>query len=86
MRKITVFVIAAVFSTFLPQPKTANADTTFSFTGTCSDIVNNCTGMGAGTLVLQDYTIGNFFTNTNFRSFMYQSNIFDLAVTGSNLG
>src|SRR5262249_54706487 len=72
MRKITAFVIAAVFSIFLLQPKTANADTTFNFTGACKD----CTGTATATLVLQNYTIGNPLTIPNFVSFAYHSSIF----------
>jgi len=75
MRKITAFVIVAVFSIFFLQPKTANAVTltSFSFTGTCT---LDCTGTVTATLVLQNYTIGNSLNAGNFDSFMYHSNIF----------
>src|SRR5215831_15832487 len=76
MRKITAFVIAAVFSIFFLQPKTANADTTFNFTGNCGIGTPNCTGMATATLVLHDYTIGNSFDNSNFVSFAYHSSFF----------
>ena len=73
VRKITAFVIAAAFLIFFLQPKTANADTTFNFTGTCT---LDCTGTVTATLVLQNYAIGNTFNAGNFVSFTYNSNIF----------
>jgi hypothetical protein len=87
MRKITAFVIAAVFSIFFLQPKPANAATIteFNFTGICTITVGNCTGVGTGTLVLQNYTIGNGFDSTNFVSLIYHSNIFDFTVDGTNV-
>ena len=84
MRKITPFVIAAVFSIFFLQPKTANAVTTgFNFTGTCSF---DCTGTATATLVLQNYTIGNTFDGTNFVSFAYHSSILNITVGAANFG
>jgi hypothetical protein len=84
MRKITAFVIAAVFSIFFLQPKTANADTTFNFTGTCT---LDCTGTVTATLVLQNYTIGNPLNNMNFVSFAYHSSVFpNITVNGGNFG
>ena len=83
VRKITAFVIAAVFSIFVLQPKTANADTTFNFTGTCN---LDCTGTATATLVLQNYTIGNQFSGGNFVSFAYHSNILNITVNGANFG
>ena len=83
MRKIIAFVIAAVFSIFFLQPKTANA-ATFNFTGTCT---LDCTGTVTATLVLQNYTIGNPFNNTNFVSFSYHSSIFpDVTINAAELG
>jgi hypothetical protein len=81
MRKITAFIIAAVFSIFFLQPKTANATTftDFSFTGTCSV---DCTGSATATLVLQNYTIGDAFTSAV--SFTYHSNLFDISVPNNS--
>src|SRR5262245_26077494 len=84
MRKITAFVIAAVFSIFSLQLKTANAVTLtdFNFTGTCTV---GCTRTATATLVLQDYTIGNILNNTNFVSFVYHSDFFgDITVNSPN--
>jgi len=84
MQKITAFVIAAVFSIFFLQPKTANAVTLtdFNFTGTCTV---GCNGTATATLVLQNYTIGNVLSNTNFVSFAYHSDFFgDITVNDSN--
>jgi hypothetical protein len=77
MQKISAFLVAAVVSIFILQPKSANAVTLtdFYFTGTCQI---DCTGTATATLVLQNYTIGNSFDDTilnaiNFVSFTYQS-------------
>jgi hypothetical protein len=43
----------------------------FKFSGTCID----CSGTGAGTLVLKDYTPGDTLTTANFVSFTYTSNL-----------
>jgi hypothetical protein len=84
MRKITAFIIAAVLTSVFLQPKTANAVTTisdFSFTGTCT---TDCTRTVTATLVLQNYTIGSAFDSTNFVSFTYHSNLFDISVPSNN--
>jgi hypothetical protein len=84
MRKITAFIIAAVFTSIFLQPKTANAVTItdFSFTGTCSV---DCTGTATATLVLQNYTIGSVFDGTKFVSFTYHSDFLGtISVDGSN--
>jgi len=84
VRKITAFVIATVFSIFFLQPKTANADITFNFTGTCT---LDCTGTVTATLDLQNYTIGNPLNNMNFVSFAYHSSVFpNITVNGGNFG
>jgi len=49
----------------------ASTITTFSFTGDCSD----CTGQATGTLVLQNYTLGDPLETSNFVSFAYSSNL-----------
>jgi hypothetical protein len=61
-----------------------NPFSTYTFTGDCLD----CTGQGHGTLVLQNYTLGNPFDITNFVSFSYTSNLtsFVLNGTGSGVG
>jgi hypothetical protein len=86
MRKIAAFVMAAVFSIFILQPKTANAVTftSFDFTGTCNF---DCTGTVTATLVLQNYTIGQPLNGGNFFSFTYHSNIFpNLTVNLADIG
>ncbi len=42
-------------------------DTTFYFSGVCSD----CSGTGQGQLVLQNYNLGDTITSSNFVSFTY---------------
>jgi hypothetical protein len=49
-------------------------DSTFTFTGTCSDCgTDDGAGTATGTLVLQDYTLGNILQSSNFVSFTYTS-------------
>jgi hypothetical protein len=55
---------------------------TYSFTGDCLD----CTGQGHGTLVLQNYTLGNPFDITNFVSFSYTSNLTNFVLNGTGSG
>ena len=55
---------------------------TFLFTGDCLD----CTGQGKGTLVLQNYTLGNPFDISNFVSFSYTSNLTSFVLTGTGSG
>jgi hypothetical protein len=55
--------------------------TTYNFVGTCSD----CTGTGTGTLVLQNYTLGNAISSSNFVSFTYTSNLTSFTIPASNL-
>lgn len=66
---------------FLGQiPLSANPITTetFTFTGPCVD----CTGVGVGTLVLANYTLGADLTTDNFVSFSYTSNLTTFTLTG----
>jgi hypothetical protein len=64
-RQVTLLLAAAA----LHAPLSA-ATATFRFVGQCTD----CTGSGTGTLVLQDYTLGESLTAANFVSFTYSSN------------
>src|SRR5260370_39733665 len=80
-------LIGPAFLTVVSLPLRAgiiNPTTTYYFTGGCLD----CTGQGKGTLVVQNYTLGNPFDITNFVSFSYTSNLtnFVLSGTGSNPG
>jgi hypothetical protein len=74
MRFLTA--LAALFGMAALSAPAAAADTTFLFTGQCSD----CTGTGTGTLVLQDYTIGDLLNASNFVSFSYSSNLTNFAI------
>ena len=72
--KARAIVVATALVFGLPFAAQANPVTTstFTFTGTCTD----CTGFGIGTLVLQNYTLGNpIDTNTNYVSWFYQSDL-----------
>ena len=61
-------------------PSVALGNTTFSFSGVCSD----CTGDGTATLVLQNYTLGTSITGDNFVSFSYSSNLVTMNVDSTN--
>jgi hypothetical protein len=52
--------------------------TTYDFTGDCGD----CDGQGTGTLVLQNYTLGDPLETSNFVSFTYSSNISYISTDG----
>lgn len=54
--------------------------TSYRFTGTCSD----CTGTGTGTLVLTGYTLGTPLSNSNFVSFNYSSNLVTFTLLASD--
>jgi hypothetical protein len=86
-RRVTClsFVFAALLTVF---PEQGRADTivdgisVFNFEGACSD----CTGVGFGVLTVQNYTEGSGFSNSNFVSFTYNSNlIIDLSITVDTL-
>jgi hypothetical protein len=61
-------------------PAHADPETTFIFTGVCSD----CRGTGVGTLVVQDYTAGVAMDESNFVSFTYSSNLDTFDVSPSD--
>jgi hypothetical protein len=75
-RGITLLLAAAA----LHAPLSA-ATATFRFVGQCTD----CTGSGTGTLVLQDYTLGENLTAGNFVSFTYSSNKLSYTVNASQV-
>lgn len=78
MRFLTALV--ALFGMAALSAPAAAVDTTFLFTGTCSD----CTGTGKGTLVLKDYTIGDALSTANFVSFSYSSNLTSFSLDSVN--
>lgn len=55
----------------------AATNMTLSFQGQCGD----CTGVGTGTLVLKDYTLGTALSTDNFVSFSYSSNLTTFALS-----
>jgi hypothetical protein len=76
---IACFVFALLFAILGPKQVEAS---TFNFTGACSD----CTGNGLGVLTVQNYTQGSDFSNGNFVSFTYSSNLIpDLLITLADL-
>ena len=78
MRFLTA--LAALFGMAVLAAPVAAADTTFLFTGTCSD----CAGTGTGTLVLKDYTLGDLLGADNFVSFSYSSNLTSFTLNSVN--
>lgn len=57
---------------------------TYTFTGVCR--VGDCTGVGIGSLVVNNYVLGTTLTNANFVSFGYTSDLIpSLSITSANL-
>jgi hypothetical protein len=56
-------------------------DTTYMFTGSCSD----CTGTGVGYLTLQNYTPGTALSYSDFVSFTYTSNLSSFSITSQGM-
>lgn len=80
----SVFVGAAVLALMICPSLQAGSvqggvQTTFTFDGLCTD----CAGHGIGTLIVTNYTLGAAFTNANFVSFDYSSNLVPVAHVGS---
>ena len=70
MSYLSRFVIAALLPLALSlpiAPVRAATLSTFDFAGICSD----CTGIGAGELVLNNYSLGTAIDSSNFVSFTY---------------
>jgi hypothetical protein len=87
-RRVTClsFVFAVLLAVFGPEQGRADTivdgNSVFNFEGACSD----CTGVGFGVLTVQNYTEGSGFSNSNFVSFTYNSNlIMDLSITVDTL-
>jgi hypothetical protein len=78
LSRLTALIGAAIL--FAGLSHAAAIITTFDFTGDCGD----CTGEGTGTLVLQNYTLGDALETSNFVSFTYKSNLVD--ITGDSIG
>jgi hypothetical protein len=76
LRSIIIVAVVLVFGV-PPGAQAATVDTTFTFTGQCA--VDDCTGVGVGTLVLSDYTQGDPIEFANFVSFTYTSNLLSLS-------
>jgi hypothetical protein len=68
-------LMAGLLSPLGAAAQTAS-DTTYVFTGTCTD----CTGVGVGYLTLQNYTPGTALSYSNFVSFTYQSNLSSISI------
>lgn len=65
--KAVVTLAAVAMGMAVTAPAIPAVNTTFYFTGTCSD----CKGTGTATLVLSNYTLGQTITNSNFVSLTY---------------
>ncbi len=74
-------VLAAMGS---QQARASTLNDTYTFTGVCR--VGDCVGVGIGSLVVNNYVLGDTFTNANFVSFDYSSSIVSsFSVTSQNL-
>jgi hypothetical protein len=73
MRFLTA--LSAIFGLAAIAAPAAAVD--FKFAGTCID----CSGTGAGTLVLKNYTLGDTLTAANFVSFTYASNLLSFSLS-----
>ncbi len=57
---------------------------TYTFTGVCR--VGDCTGVGIGSLVVNNYVLGDTLTNANFVSFDYTSDLIpSFSITSATL-
>ena len=65
--KILALALSAAALATPARADTTSALSTFTFAGQCTD----CTGTATGSLVLQDYTLGQQIGDTNFVSFSY---------------
>ena len=83
MRSLRAALIPVLASIVLASAaaRASIVDQTYYFTGVCSD----CTGDSHGTLVLQNYSEGNWIDNSNFVSFDYFSNLTTLSITPADL-
>jgi hypothetical protein len=57
----------------------ASSSVAYSFTGTCTDCATE-----TATLTLQNYTLGQPISNSNFVSFTYTSNLTSITITPAN--
>jgi hypothetical protein len=76
--RLTTLFVVAILGTGLSL---AGPISTFTFTGDCTI---DCVGQGTGTLVLQDYTLGDALQTSNFVSFTYNSTVLDFEATSLN--
>ena len=74
--RTAAIALAGVFAAVQTSSAFINTSVAYSFTGTCSD----CSSETA-TLTLQNYTLGQPITNTNFVSFTYTSNLTSQTIT-----
>jgi hypothetical protein len=94
MSKLAPIIVAAalVFGLSSAAQAIPVVLSTFTFTGQCDiSFTGNCTGTGNGTLVLQNYTLGNAIIgdnsiDNNFVSFNYHSTVFSLSFNGIGAG
>src|SRR4051812_21355942 len=54
---------------------------TYNFQGTCTV---DCTGFATGALTLQNYAVGDFFSESNFVSFSYSSDFTQFVIASGD--
>lgn len=75
-------VLAALGS---QEARASTLNDTYTFTGVCR--VGDCVGVGIGSLVVNNYVLGDTLTNANFVSFDYSSSIISgFSITVGTLG
>lgn len=77
--RIAAIALAGVLSAVQTCPADSSGSATYSFTGTCSDCATE-----TASLTLQNYTLGQPITNSNFVSFSYTSNLTSNTITPAN--
>lgn len=75
--RIVLIACAAVLAS-VQTGSAIGTQSTYSFTGTCSDCNNP-----SGTLVLQNYTLGQPLSSSNFVSFTYSSSVISFTISAA---
>lgn len=76
VKRLLFTLISALFGTGIIAQAAPATVTAYSFTGLCFD----CTGVGTGTLYLNDYTPGDVLDTSNFDKFSYSSNLLSYTI------
>ena len=79
------FVLAVWATLGIQEARASVLNDTYTFTGVCR--MGDCVGVGTGSLVVNNYVLGDILTNANFVSFDYSSSIISgFSLTSATLG